>query len=133
MKYVPNKFLLSSSTQFPIIQQHLCPSEDEVATLFTLSLQQLLDPSLAGHEDLGLRSSKAPYYLGGPAKASKAGTARQGETAHYLTLTTTGYIQSSGQVWGLTAFILQGVLLNVLRPALPPNGATGEQSRVCSW
>lgn len=50
--------------------QHLSPSPDEVEALFTLSIPQLLDPALAGHEDLGLRSSKAPYYLGGPAKAS---------------------------------------------------------------
>ena len=60
-------------------RQHLSPSQDEVEAAFTLSLSQLLDPALAGHEDLGLRSSKAPYYLGGPAKVGALVVVRSNE------------------------------------------------------
>jgi len=76
------------------------PCCGEVASLFCLSLPQLLDPTLAGREDLPdtreggrRRRLDMPFFNGGPAK-----------------------------VWGLTAFIMNGVLARVLRPCLEGGG-----------
>jgi len=89
------------------------PCAAEVAAVFHLSLPQLLDPTLAGREDLkdtkeggkaregGRRRLNMPYFEGGPAK-----------------------------VWGLTAFITEGVLARVLRPCLE-GGGEGERAEGC--
>ncbi|CEL94097.1 unnamed protein product [Vitrella brassicaformis CCMP3155] len=66
-------------------------SDDEVADVFTLSIEQLTDPSLQTLEQLprGGSTYTVPAYLGGVHK-----------------------------VWGLTAFILEGVLRRVVVPVL---------------
>jgi hypothetical protein len=78
---------------------HFSPDPSEVAGIFTLSLAQLLDPALAGREDLeggGRKRLNVPFFEGGPAK-----------------------------VWGFTAYITEGVLESVLRPCLGGGGEVG--------
>jgi hypothetical protein len=66
----------------------LHPNADEVAAVFTLSLQHLLDPRNRGSQNLGFRGN-VPVFHGGPKP-----------------------------VWGLTAYILASFLDDVLSPAL---------------
>ena len=67
----------------------LCFNPEEVDDVFCLSLRQLLDPGLVGREDLGARGPNAPFFMGG-----------------------------KGKVYGLSAFITEGVLESVLKPCL---------------
>jgi len=57
----------------------------EVAQLFTLTIAQLADPSLKSWRQSGRAAYKIPVYSGGPQ-----------------------------EVWGITAFIIQSLLKNVL-------------------
>ncbi|CAN0093652.1 unnamed protein product [Ectocarpus sp. 12 AP-2014] len=73
-------------------------SPDEVESVFTLSLSELLDPSLRTMDDLGGRG-KLPAFTAGPQR-----------------------------VWGLTAAITDGVLRNGIVPLLQQQRPEGDGS-----
>lgn len=75
----------------------LSPNPAEVDNLFTLTLAQLSDPGQRSMQDLGIRGH-VPVFQAGPVP-----------------------------VWGLTAYILDGVLREVVFPAFAD--AIGEEDR----
>jgi nudix motif 8 len=64
------------------------PNSDEVSSVFTLSVEQLLDEALREQQELGFRGAMFPRFNGGPAP-----------------------------VWGLTAFLMEEVMQKVLLPS----------------
>ena len=70
------------------VDADLAPAPGEVERAFSLAVAHLADERHRGEQDLGARG-RVPVFYGGPA-----------------------------EVWGLTAFVLDGVLDRVVRPSL---------------
>jgi nudix motif 8 len=72
---------------------HFQPSENEVSKVFTRTVEELNDPGFKGYEELGRRGSietfRAPFF---------------------------GSREDDCRIWGLTAMILDAVMLHVVNP-----------------
>lgn len=74
------------------------PNADEVQAVFSLTLEQLTDPAQITQQDIGVRGS-VPVFGAGPAP-----------------------------VWGLTAYILDRVLRELVLPCVERGGGAGGAS-----
>ena len=83
----------------------LHPNPSEVASVFTLPLATLTDP---GHKVVEQRPYNSDVYKGRPPSAP----------GRLTTFAMPAYLGGPAKVWGLTAYILEQVLAEVIVPVL---------------